>query len=62
MVDLGDHMLTVHLPGHSPTSIALFDEHNGVLFPGDVVYEIASRELVDFGSWRGLRIVINESC
>jgi glyoxylase-like metal-dependent hydrolase (beta-lactamase superfamily II) len=37
-------MLTVHLPGHSPTSIALFDEHNGVLFPGDVVYDAFLRD------------------
>jgi glyoxylase-like metal-dependent hydrolase (beta-lactamase superfamily II) len=37
-------MLTVHLPGHSPTSIALFDEHDGVLFPGDVVYDAFLRD------------------
>jgi glyoxylase-like metal-dependent hydrolase (beta-lactamase superfamily II) len=39
-VDLGDHALTVlHLPGHSPGSIALFDESDGTLFSGDVVYD-----------------------
>jgi glyoxylase-like metal-dependent hydrolase (beta-lactamase superfamily II) len=32
------------LSWHSPTSIALFDEHNGVLFPGDVVYDAFLRD------------------
>jgi glyoxylase-like metal-dependent hydrolase (beta-lactamase superfamily II) len=40
LLDLGDHALTVlHLPGHSPGSIALFDESDGTLFSGDVVYD-----------------------
>lgn len=40
IVDLGDRAFTVlHLPGHSPGSIALFDEHDGTLFAGDVVYD-----------------------
>ena len=40
LVDLGDRALTVlHLPGHSPGSIALFDESDGTLFSGDVVYD-----------------------
>lgn len=39
-VDLGDRRLTVlHLPGHTPGSIALFDERSGSLFSGDVVYD-----------------------
>ena len=39
-VDLGDRAFTVlHLPGHSPGSIALFDEHDGRLFSGDVLYD-----------------------
>ncbi len=39
-VDLGDRELTVlHLPGHTPGSIALLDEHSGTLFSGDVVYD-----------------------
>lgn len=29
----------LHLPGHSPGSIALFDESDGTLFSGDVVYD-----------------------
>jgi len=40
LVDLGDRALTVlHLPGHSPGSIALFDESDGTLFSGDVIYD-----------------------
>ena len=40
LVDLGDRALTVlHLPGHSPGSIALFDENDGTLFSGDVIYD-----------------------
>jgi glyoxylase-like metal-dependent hydrolase (beta-lactamase superfamily II) len=39
-IDLGDRCFTVlHLPGHSPGSIGLYDEHNGILFSGDVVYD-----------------------
>ncbi len=39
-IDLGDRVFTVlHLPGHSPGSIALLDERAGVLFSGDVVYD-----------------------
>jgi len=39
-LDLGDQTLTVlHLPGHSPGSIALFDDSDGTLFSGDVVYD-----------------------
>jgi glyoxylase-like metal-dependent hydrolase (beta-lactamase superfamily II) len=40
VVDLGDRRLGVlHLPGHSPDSIALFDERDGVLFSGDAIYD-----------------------
>jgi glyoxylase-like metal-dependent hydrolase (beta-lactamase superfamily II) len=40
VVDLGDHAFEVlHLPGHSPGSIALWDAAAGVLFSGDVVYD-----------------------
>ncbi|MDT7692529.1 MAG: hypothetical protein QOI75_1896 [Pseudonocardiales bacterium] len=39
-VDLGDRAFTVlHLPGHSPGGIALFEERTGTLFSGDVVYD-----------------------
>jgi glyoxylase-like metal-dependent hydrolase (beta-lactamase superfamily II) len=38
-IDLGDRRLAVlHLPGHSPGSIGLLDEQNGVLFSGDAIY------------------------
>jgi glyoxylase-like metal-dependent hydrolase (beta-lactamase superfamily II) len=40
VVDPGGRPLTVlHLPGHSPGRIALFDPADGTLFSGDVVYE-----------------------
>ncbi|MFI5912964.1 MBL fold metallo-hydrolase [Dactylosporangium sp. NPDC051541] len=39
-IDLGGRRLTVlHLPGHTPGSIALFEEHTGTLYSGDVIYE-----------------------
>ena len=40
VVDPGGRPLTVlHLPGHSPGSIALLDPADGTLFSGDVVYD-----------------------
>ena len=40
VIDLGDRAFTVmHLPGHSPGSIGLWDEDAGVLFAGDAVYD-----------------------
>ena len=39
-VDLGDRRFTVlHLPGHSPGSIALLDERNGDFFSADAIYD-----------------------
>ena len=47
VVDLGDRSFEVlHLPGHSPGSIGLWDEERGVLFSGDAVYD---GPLLDFG-------------
>ena len=40
VIDLGDRAFTVlHLPGHSPGSIGLWDAESGVLFSGDAVYD-----------------------
>ncbi|TIT59363.1 MAG: MBL fold metallo-hydrolase, partial [Mesorhizobium sp.] len=40
IVDLGDRQFRVlHLPGHSPDSIALFDEADGLMFAGDAIYD-----------------------
>jgi glyoxylase-like metal-dependent hydrolase (beta-lactamase superfamily II) len=40
VVDLGDRRFTVlHLPGHSPGSIALFEEATGILIAGDAIYD-----------------------
>jgi glyoxylase-like metal-dependent hydrolase (beta-lactamase superfamily II) len=46
VVDLGDRRFTVlHLPGHSPGSIALWEQATGLLFSGDILYD---GELYDF--------------
>jgi glyoxylase-like metal-dependent hydrolase (beta-lactamase superfamily II) len=40
VVDLGNRRFRVlHLPGHSPGSIALLDEHNGDFFSADAIYD-----------------------
>ena len=40
VVDLGDRAFEVlHLPGHSPGSIGLWEAATGVLFSGDAVYD-----------------------
>lgn len=39
-IDLGDRNFEVlHLPGHSPGNIGLWEERTGVLFTGDAVYD-----------------------
>ena len=39
LVDLGDRSFEVlHLPGHTPGSVGLWDEPSGTLFSGDAVY------------------------
>ncbi len=39
-VDLGNHRYKVlHLPGHSPGGIGLYEESTGVLFAGDAIYD-----------------------
>ncbi|MER9441171.1 MBL fold metallo-hydrolase [Mesorhizobium sp. M0340] len=39
-IDLGDRQFRVlHLPGHSPDSISLFDETDGLFFAGDAIYD-----------------------
>ena len=44
-VDLGDRRLRVlHLPGHSPGSIALHEPDTGALFSGDVLYDLDEGE------------------
>jgi glyoxylase-like metal-dependent hydrolase (beta-lactamase superfamily II) len=40
VIDLGDRAFQVmHLPGHSPGGIALWEKATGILFSGDVVYD-----------------------
>lgn len=58
VLDLGDRVLRVlHLPGHSPGSIALWEEATGTLFSGDVLYDGA---LLD-GLYHSDREVYGES-
>jgi len=39
-IDLGDRVFEIlHLPGHSPGSIGLWEEKSGVLFSGDAIYD-----------------------
>jgi glyoxylase-like metal-dependent hydrolase (beta-lactamase superfamily II) len=40
VVDLGDrHFEVLHLPGHSPGSIGLWEAESGTLFSGDALYD-----------------------
>lgn len=40
IIDLGNRAFEVlHLPGHSPGSIGLFEAESGVLFSGDAIYD-----------------------
>jgi glyoxylase-like metal-dependent hydrolase (beta-lactamase superfamily II) len=40
VIDMGARAFTVlHLPGHTPGSIGLWDERAGVLFSGDAIYD-----------------------
>jgi glyoxylase-like metal-dependent hydrolase (beta-lactamase superfamily II) len=40
IIDLGDrHFEVLHLPGHTPGSIGLWEETTGTLFSGDAVYD-----------------------
>ena len=40
VIDLGDrHFTVLHTPGHSPGSIALWEEATAILFSGDAVYD-----------------------
>ncbi len=40
VVDLGNrHFQVLHLPGHSPGSIALYEQSTKILFSGDVIYD-----------------------
>ncbi len=40
VIDLGDIVFDVlHLPGHTPGSVCLFNRSAGILFSGDVIYD-----------------------
>ncbi len=45
VIDLGDrHFEVLHLPGHSPGSIGLWEKRTGIFFSGDSIYD---GELID---------------
>ncbi|HUN73985.1 MAG TPA: MBL fold metallo-hydrolase [Steroidobacteraceae bacterium] len=55
VIDLGDRVFEVlHLPGHSPGSIGLWEAASGILFSGDAIYdgplldEIAGSHIPDY--------------
>jgi glyoxylase-like metal-dependent hydrolase (beta-lactamase superfamily II) len=53
VVDLGDRAFEVlHLPGHSPGSIGLWEQATGMLFSGDAIYDGPLLDEID-GSDRG---------
>jgi glyoxylase-like metal-dependent hydrolase (beta-lactamase superfamily II) len=40
VIDVGDRRFEVlHLPGHSPGSIGLWEAETGILFSGDAIYD-----------------------
>lgn len=40
LIDLGDRVFQVlHVPGHSPGSISLWEPETGILFTGDTIYD-----------------------
>jgi len=40
VIDLGDrHFEVMHLPGHSPGSLGLYEHSSGTLFSGDAIYD-----------------------
>ncbi len=40
LIDLGDRVYqTLHLPGHSPGSVGLWEANSGLLFTGDALYD-----------------------
>ncbi len=47
VIDLGNRFFRIlHLPGHSPGSIALYEESTGILFSGDTIYDGALYDTV----------------
>ena len=40
MIDLGNrHFHIVHVPGHSPGSVAIFEPKTGIILTGDAIYD-----------------------
>jgi len=39
IIDIGRKLRIIHTPGHSPGHICIFDENNGYMFTGDLIYK-----------------------
>jgi len=39
IIDIGRKLRIIHTPGHSPGHICIFDESNGYMFTGDLIYK-----------------------
>lgn len=49
VIDLGDrHFDVLHVPGHSPGSIALFEKETGIFLSGDAIYNPTEGPILDF--------------
>lgn len=58
VIDLGDRPLRIiHIPGHTPGSIAILDETARILFGGDTVQE--DSEIFMFGPGRDLKLYVS---
>ena len=54
LLELGDRELRVlHLPGHTDGSMGLFEEHTGILFSGDMLFQdpVMLAEQEDIGAY-----------
>ena len=55
-VDTGDrHFEVLHLPGHSPGSIGLWEARTGILFSGDCIYDGALLDRLDHSNREAYR-------
>lgn len=59
VIDLGDRQLTVlHTPGHTPTSLSLYDKDRRLLFCGDFIYPGALYAFLPGASRREYQVTV----